>query len=80
MRTINLKSLRENAGYKQSDVAKILNITQGAVSQWELGSCNPDYKYLSEMAKIYNCTMEELIKAIHSCGEAKLKRDDPDTA
>ena len=62
----NLKLLREKAEYKQFEVAKILGVTQSAVSQWELGLCNPDYKYLSEMAKIYNCTLEKLINAIQS--------------
>ena len=62
----NLKSLRENAGYKQSEVSEKLGLTQSAISQWELGYCNPEYKYLTELAKIYNCTIEYLINAIYA--------------
>ena len=76
----NLKLLREKAEYKQFEVAKILGVTQSAVSQWELGLCNPEYKYLSEMANIYNCSLENLIQAINLCEETKPKRDSPDTA
>jgi len=60
----NLKSLRENAKCTQIEVAVKLGITQGAISQWESGLCNPDYKYLPELARLYNCTLENLINAI----------------
>ena len=61
----NLKSLREKAGYKQYDVAKVLNVTQGVISQWELGLCKPSYKYLSDLSKLYKCSTGELIDAIN---------------
>ena len=66
----NLKILRENAGYTQSEVAKILNLTQGAISQWESGICNPEYKYLPDLAKMYRCTLEDIIKAINQADES----------
>jgi transcriptional regulator with XRE-family HTH domain len=69
VRKINLKALRENSGYKQQDVASKLNITQGAVSQWELGLCHPEYKYLIKLADIYDCSIEQLIKAIQPANE-----------
>lgn len=66
MRTINeLKKIRLNTNYTQRDVAEKLGVTQGAVSQWELNSCKPDYKYLPDLAKIYECTLEDIIKAIN---------------
>lgn len=34
---MNIKNVREAAGMSQNDLATALNITQGAVSQWENG-------------------------------------------
>ena len=61
----NLKYLRESAGYKQNEISSKLGITQGAVSQWEKGLCKPNYKYLPDLAKIYDCTVDDIIKAIN---------------
>jgi len=61
-----LKRLRINAKYKQKEIAEKLGITQGAVSQWELGLCVPDIKYLLILANMYNCSVETLIKAIQA--------------
>ena len=33
----NIKKLREKKGIKQDELAKLLNVTQGAVSGWETG-------------------------------------------
>ena len=62
----NLKSLRENAGYTQIEVSEKLGVVQSSLSQWEIGLCKPKYKHLSMLAKLYGCTIEDLIKAIQS--------------
>ena len=49
------------SGLTQNAVAKILNITQGAVSQWENGSSLPRTGLLSELAKLYKCSIDDLI-------------------
>ena len=66
----NLKCLREAAGYKQSEVSAKLGVTQSAISQWESGACNPDYKYVPDLAKMYGCTLEAIIKAINQTDTA----------
>lgn len=54
--------LRERKGLSQKELADILNITQGAVSQWELGLSRPTSKILPELAKALDCTIDELFK------------------
>jgi transcriptional regulator with XRE-family HTH domain len=46
----------------QVQLAEKLNITQGAVSQWEMGLSNPKSEILPELAKALNCTIDELFK------------------
>ena len=54
--------LREKKKISQTELADILNITQGAVSQWELGLSRPTSKILPELAKALDCTIDELFK------------------
>lgn len=58
---LTLKEYRVNAGLRQSDVAKILDVEQAAVSQWENGKFTPLKKYRAKLAKLYGCTVNELL-------------------
>lgn len=60
--TLALKQLRENAGLRQVDVAKKLDVDQTAVSRWESGDTRPSRKYHKKLAKLYNCTVADLFK------------------
>lgn len=55
-----IAELRRRAGYTQKDLAKLLNVDQSAVSQWENGKVKPLKKILPAMAQALNCTVEEL--------------------
>lgn len=54
--------LRKKRGLSQVQLAEKLNITQGAVSQWEMGLSKPKSEILPELAKVLNCTIDELFK------------------
>jgi len=54
--------LRKKQGLSQAQLAEKLNITQGAVSQWEMGLSKPKSEILPELAKALNCTIDELFK------------------
>lgn len=55
----NIKRLRKQAGYSQESLARLLGVTQGAVSQWEKDRTIPDTPFLMEMAKIFNVPLDE---------------------
>lgn len=57
-----LKELRQSAGLRQEDVAKKLDVDQTAVSNWERGKNNPCTKYHKKLAKLYGCTVEQLLE------------------
>ena len=52
---------RKRAGLTQTDVAKALGVTVSAVCQWENGLTTPTGKRLPEIAKLYGCTIDELL-------------------
>lgn len=46
--------------YSQEQIARKMNITQGAVSQWEKGRTVPDAGTLIQLAKLFDCTVNDL--------------------
>lgn len=45
----------------QREVAKILGVKESAVSKWERGVSKPRADKLPVIAKLYGCTIEELL-------------------
>ena len=57
----NIKEIRLANSMKQSELAKALNVTQAAVSAWELGRREPDFDALRRMSEIFNCSIDDLL-------------------
>lgn len=58
---MSFKSAREKAGVKVKDVMQELGVTDSAVYQWETGITKPDIDKLPVLARLYGCTIEELL-------------------
>ena len=58
----NLKIIREQRGISQAQLAAMLGITQGAVSQWENGTAKPTFDNIKKLAAVLNCTVDDLLK------------------
>ena len=59
---MNLYSKRKEAGLTQATVAQALNVTVSAIPQWESGATKPRIEYLTTLAELYGCTIEELLE------------------
>ena len=57
-----IESLRKAAGLSQEDLANLVGVTQGAVSQWESGKSFPQAKLLIQISKILSCTVDDLLE------------------
>ena len=57
-----LKERRKSNGMTQEEVAAMLDVDQTAVSNWERGINPPLPKYQRGLAKLYGCTVDELLK------------------
>lgn len=55
-----LKEFRIASGHTQHEVAKKLDVEQGAVSHWELGRAAPAKKYRVKLAKYYNVPLSAI--------------------
>jgi len=73
----NIRKLRQQRGYTQSDFAKLLNVTQGAISQWEKGATCPDIMQLTSIAQMFDVSTDFLLlgqeKKQHTYSDAELK-------
>lgn len=55
-----IRKYREAAGLTQAQLAERIGVTLGAVSQWELGLCNPKSEHLPKLAAALGCTIGNL--------------------
>lgn len=60
----NIRRYRELAGLDQVQLAKLLNRTNGAVSQWESGRATPRMPTLNKLASILGVSLSQLMGEI----------------
>ncbi len=56
-----LRSAREEKGWKQTYVAKMLGITSQSLSNYERGDRDPDTSLLAKLADLYDVTADYLL-------------------
>ncbi|EPY6430862.1 helix-turn-helix domain-containing protein [Clostridium sporogenes] len=56
-----IKELREQNGLNQMELAKILNVHKGSVSNWENNKRTPDADMLIKIAKYFDCSIDFLL-------------------
>lgn len=57
----DLKTRRKKINLKQKDMAELLNIDQTTYSNYETGKCEPSLETLIKLAKLFKCSIDELI-------------------
>ena len=58
----NLKKLRQDNNLSQEDIAEKLNTSYKTVSHWETEYSEPSLTQLEKLSKIFDVTIDELIK------------------
>lgn len=58
---MSFKKAREKSGLTQQEAATKLGVDQSAVCQWETGKSKPRATLLPKIAKLYGCTVDELL-------------------
>ena len=57
-----IAELRKQNNLSQKDLADQLNISNKTISKWECGNGSPDIESLQKLSKIFNITLDELLK------------------
>lgn len=58
---IKICSLRKKNGYSQEKFAEILCVSPQAISKWENGHALPEISLLPVLARLFGCTIDELL-------------------
>ena len=61
MKMLRIKDIREDKDLTQSEVAKMLNISQTNYSKYELGKINIPLETLKKLALIYDTSIDYLL-------------------
>lgn len=64
-----LKKLRQQAGYTQAELGKMIDVTDKAISRWENGSGFPEISNLLALSRIYGITVDDIL----TCNQSVLK-------
>lgn len=57
----NLKALRIKSELKQKELAERLHVSQQAIAKWENGKSEPNISTIKDIAKVFNCSVEDLL-------------------
>ena len=68
-----LRTLRENNGFKQMEIAKILNCSRSTYTYYETGKTTPSISVLKLLAKIYNVSLMELLMDESEAGHCGIR-------
>ena len=63
---MGFREMRIRAGLSVAKVMEALSVSDAAVYQWETGVTTPNGKRLPEIAKLYGCTVDELLAVEHA--------------
>lgn len=58
----NLEYLRKSKKMSQGDLAFKLGVSRQAVSKWESGAAYPETEKITEICKLFDCSLDELMK------------------
>ena len=61
-----IRSLREQAGYSQSELARRLSVTRSSVNAWESGLSAPTVVYIIELAKLFHVSADFILELEHT--------------
>lgn len=56
-----LRNLRKEKDFSQEYLAEKMNVSRQTISKWENGTAMPDLKKLTELANLFNTSMDELL-------------------
>lgn len=57
----NLKLYRKQLNISQTNLAKLVGVSQQCISEWENGKIEPTLSFLCKLADVFDTTIDELV-------------------
>lgn len=61
---VSIKTIREEKGFSQEDVARALNVSLLTYGRWERGNSLPRAEFILPLANLLGCKPDELLMSI----------------
>lgn len=58
---MSFSAQRKKAGMSQAEVARAMQVSNATVSYWDAGKTLPDPRKLPQLAKLFCCTVDEIL-------------------
>jgi transcriptional regulator with XRE-family HTH domain len=58
----NLRKIRLSFGFKQAQIAQILNISRPTLSNWERGVAQPSLEQLIQLSNVYSVSIDYILR------------------
>lgn len=71
----NLQKLRKAKNISQEQLAEMLGVTRQSVSKWESGASYPEMEKLTEICKIFHCSLDTLVNGDVMAEEQKKEKN-----
>lgn len=65
---MNFTTLRKSKGFTQAELAKRIGRRQSAIGMWESGKSKPKLDAIPVLAKVLDCTSEEILRSFEKMG------------
>lgn len=65
-----IRKIRRAADITQCELAKAIGVDRSTVAKWETGKSKPKNEQCEKMARLFNCTVDELLKGGSQDGKA----------
>ncbi len=75
MKMERLRHLRREQNLSQVELAKIFDVHQSAVCQWESGRANPDFEKLKKIAAYFGVTVDYLLESDETSAKKEVSED-----
>ena len=72
MEPLKIKTLRMRQGLSQKELARLLGISDRAISKWELGYAQPSANHLIALSQIFGVGIEEFLPTDEKAAEAEV--------
>ena len=69
----NLHFLRKRSGMTQEKLAQKLNVSRQAISKWESGETVPEVSTLLELAELFSCKLDDLLRKELSLSQSPVR-------
>ena len=57
-----IRNARRSKGYTQEQLAKLMGVSQGAITQWETGVTHPSFALIPKLAGVLGISIDELVR------------------